>query len=142
MTRNDDHAASRRAARCLADETDLEGPLEIVGLEAPSGSGYSNATLMFDAVDRHGRRTGLVARVHQTGLTLYPPVGLNRHRYAWSGHDERNDRSQTDRSLILSSTWFEILRCLRSLSIAPAPAKAVGDAHRARALLPESRSAS
>src|SRR6516225_12374610 len=33
-----------------------------------------------DAASRHGQRTGLVARLHPRGPTLYPPVGLDRQR--------------------------------------------------------------
>jgi aminoglycoside phosphotransferase (APT) family kinase protein len=80
MSRADGHAASVRLAAWVAEHTALEGPLEVLGLEAPTGSGYSNETLMFDAVDKHAQRTGLVARLQPTGPTLYPPVGLDRQR--------------------------------------------------------------
>jgi aminoglycoside phosphotransferase (APT) family kinase protein len=80
MSGTQDHAAGRRLARWLAEETALDGTLEVLGLQAPTGSGYSNETLMFDAVSRHGQRTGLVARLHPTGPTLYPPIGLDRQR--------------------------------------------------------------
>ena len=65
MSGRDDHAASRRLARWLAEQTGLEGPLEVLGLDAPSGSGYANETLMFDAVE-----SALVEQVHRCAQDL------------------------------------------------------------------------
>lgn len=75
-----DHAAAQRLARWLEEQGGLNGPVEVLGLEAPDGSGYTNETLLFDAVDGDDSRHGLVARLQPQGPTLYPPVELDRQR--------------------------------------------------------------
>ena len=86
--------ARRRLTDWLPSAMPDVDDVELVALDRPSATGFSNETLLFDATfmrDGRRERQGLVVRVEPTGYTLFPDPAFDVQHRVIGWLDEHSD---------------------------------------------------